>query len=155
MPSLSLKEKLSIWETLSVNLKAQLEEVPHLSEDQSALERLTEEGRALEAQQGIHMAALRETNRQRLDLERRGDELRDRMAGALRHKYGPTSKRLHEFGLKPKAERRRRLTLEEKQQKLELRRQRLEEAVQKLALQAQRLEPAANPAAKAGSPATD
>jgi hypothetical protein len=117
MATPSLKEKLANWEMMSANLKAQLTDIPHLTADQAALERLVAEGQTLAAQQGVHLASLRETNRQRFDLEKRGDELQDRLSGALRCQFGAKSPKLHEFGVKPRAPRRRKaLTAEQKQQ---------------------------------------
>jgi chromosome segregation ATPase len=129
MATPSLKEKLANWEMMSSNLKAQLADIPHLTADQAALEHLVAEGQALAAQQGIHLASLRETNRQRFDLEKRGDELQDRLAGALRCQFGPKSPKLHEFGVKPRASRHRKpLTAEQKKQvAIELLKKRLSE----------------------------
>jgi len=121
MPTPSFKEKIVSWSTLSQNLKAQLTAVPHLQEQQEALEQLVGEAQALEARQGVHTAALRDTNRQRFDLEKRGDEMRERLAGAMRNQFGLKDPRLLEFGVKPKASRRRAAPTPEqrKQQKVE------------------------------------
>lgn len=136
MATPSFKEKLVGWEVLSQNLKAQLSEIPHLQSQQEALAQLVAEGRNLQALQGMHAAALRDTNRQRFNLEKRGDEMRERLAGALRGQFGPKDTRLLEFGLKPKAERRRAsLTPEQKKQ------QQVEQLKKKLAA----LESAASP----------
>lgn len=132
MATQSFKEKLTSWEVMSTNLRPQLDELPHMVQELATLEELLAEGRILEAQQGMHTAALRETNRKRLLLEQRGDELRERMSGSLRGKLGAASKRLHEFGVKPKAERRRRLTVEQKLRQLEVKKSRLELQKQKL-----------------------
>lgn len=145
MPTLSFKEKLTSWEVMSTNLKARLDEIPHMSEDQAALEALLAEGRGLEAQQGMYTAALRETNRKRVLLEIRGDELRERMAGSLRGKFGPTSHRLYEFGLKPRI-RRRRVSVDLKLRRLEQQKQRLEQKRQALEQQEKLLLEAQPPA---------
>jgi hypothetical protein len=54
------------------------------------------------------------------------------MSGSLRGKLGAASKRLHEFGVKPKVERRRRLTVEQKLRQLEVKQSKLELQKQKL-----------------------
>jgi hypothetical protein len=118
MPTPSFREKLVGWEVLSTSLKSQLTEIPQMTEDQAALERLVAQAQELEVQQGKRLADLREINAQRRDLEKDGDVLRERMAAGLRHKLGVGNKRLLEFGLKPKPEQRRKpLTVEQKRQK--------------------------------------
>ena len=118
MPTLSLREKLIAWEVMSSNLKAQLADIPQMSDDQAALERLVAQGQELENQQGTKLADLRELNLRRRDLEKNGDALRERMAAGLRHKLGVDNKRLLEFGVKPKPEQRRKpLTPEQKKQR--------------------------------------
>lgn len=74
--------------------------MPHLTK-RDALE-------TLESQQGIHLAGLRETNKERADLEKRARTLRNRLAASLQGAYGPDSLTLHEFGVKPRILRPRR-----------------------------------------------
>lgn len=151
MATQSFKEKLASWEVMSTNLKAQLDQVPYLSEDQAALEALLAEGRGLEAQQGMYIAALRETNRKRVVLEIRGDEMRERMAGSLRGKFGPTSQRLHEFGVRPRT-RRRRISVDLKLRRLEQKKLRLDQKRQALEQQEEKLLLEAKPVAGEGVP---
>lgn len=135
MATPTFKEKIGTWDTMNKNLRDCLTEIPYLAEDQEALDRLLARSRSLEAQQGMYIASLREVNRQRVEIEREGDELRNRLAGALRHKFGETSMRLFAFGLKPKAEHRRRLSLEQKTAKLARKKERSDLLAQKLELQ--------------------
>ncbi len=117
MPTPSFREKIVAWEVLSTSLKTQLTEIPQMSEDQAALERLVAQAQELEVQQGKALADLREINNRRRNLERDGDLLRERMSAGLRHKLGVGNKRLLEFGLKPKpVQRRKPLTPEQKKQ---------------------------------------
>lgn len=108
MATQSLKEKISQWKVLSTNLKARLPELPHLTEHVTLFEELIVSAEALESQQGIHLARLRETNKERADLEKRARTLRNRLAASLQGAYGPDSLTLHEFGVKPRIQRPRR-----------------------------------------------
>lgn len=139
MATPTFKEKLGTWDAMSQNLRDCLAEVPYLTEDQAALEELLAQGHSLEAQQAVFLASLREVNRRRAELERQGDVLRNRLAGALRHKFGETSTRLIAFGLKPKAERRRRLSPEQKAEQLARRQKRAGLLAQKIERQQQKL----------------
>ncbi len=129
MATPTFKAKITSWSTLNQNLKAQLPTLPHLQGQQQDLEQLIADAHGLEAQQTVQTAALRETNRQRFDLEKRGDDLRERLAGSLRGQFGPKDMKLLEFGVKPKAERRRTAPTPEqkRQQKVERLKQQLSE----------------------------
>lgn len=139
MATPTFREKLGTWDMMSYNLRDCLAEAPYLAEDQAALEELLARGHSLEAQQAVLLASLREVNHQRVELERQGDVLRNRLAGALRHKFGETSMRLFAFGLKPKVEFRRRLSPEVKAEQAARRRKRAELLAQKIELQQQKL----------------
>jgi chromosome segregation ATPase len=105
MPTQSLREKISVWKVLSTNLKARLPELPHLTEHVTLFEELVTSAEALESQQGIYIARLRETNKERTELEKRARTLRNRLAASLQGAYGPDSQTLHEFGVKPRIQR--------------------------------------------------
>lgn len=110
MPNATLKNRLTSWEVLSSSLKAQIADLPHLQDDQAAFELLLEEGLALEARQGAETAALRLTNQRRAELLQKGVALYERLGAALRHKFGPENKKLHEFGFRPRSTTPRRRT---------------------------------------------
>jgi len=57
--------------------------------------------RDLESRKDLANAELQEINSQRRFLGDQGRELRNRLAGALRHILGPESKRLLRYGLQP------------------------------------------------------
>lgn len=102
MATQSLKEKIIQWKVLSTNLKARLPEMPHLEADVKVFEELIASAESLESQQGIYTARLRETNKERIELEKRTRAVRNRLAASLQGVYGPESQTLHEFGVKPR-----------------------------------------------------
>ena len=107
MPTLSFPEELNLWEVLSTNLKPHLETMPHLGSLHQEMTGIVVEARGLENLRSFHEAELRETNRKRREIEKKGRELRNRVAAALQSNFGPYSERLLEFGVKPRAQRRR------------------------------------------------
>ena len=110
MSSLSFAEELNLNTLLTNNLRPYLGEMPYLGGLHQELDALVTHGRTLEDQRGYHEAQLRHTNAQRRDLEKKGRALRLRLASALRSTYGPDNQKLLEFGVKPRAVRRRRTT---------------------------------------------
>jgi hypothetical protein len=108
MASQSFAEQMNLSTTLVNTLKEHLTGMPHLAPLHQELEAVITEGRALEDLKGLHTAQLRDTNAQRRELEKRGRELRLRLASALRAAFGPDNLKLLEFGVKPRAVVRRR-----------------------------------------------
>ena len=104
----NLKEKMGRWQMLQDNLRPMLAELPHLTAELDVLEGFLAGGRELEAQQGVHKAAIRETNRKRGELEKAGGEAYTRIVLALRAQLGPKSERLLTFGVEPQKTVRRR-----------------------------------------------
>ncbi len=107
MPTLSFAEQMNLCEVLGTNLTPHLEAMPHLGVYHKELVDLVAMGRTLESQRGFHEAELRETNAKRRDIDQRARNVRSRLAAALQSNFGPTSERLLEFGLKPRARRRK------------------------------------------------
>ena len=87
MPEM-LNRKLPGWQLLVDNLQPHLPELPQTAAYHAALAAVVEEGRALEAEQEICKAKLREVNQRRATSCLRGHDLRDRLAEGLRHAYG-------------------------------------------------------------------
>ncbi|HYG62787.1 MAG TPA: hypothetical protein VEL74_09420 [Thermoanaerobaculia bacterium] len=108
MASLSFAEELNLNTLLTNNLRSHLGEMPHLTGLHNELEGLVSQGRLLEDQRGFYEGQLRHTNAQRRELEKKGRELRQRLASALRSSFGLDNQKLLEFGVKPRAVRRRR-----------------------------------------------
>ena len=88
---------------LSTSLKNRLAggEVPHLAALQADIEAWLVEVRALDVQQEVSTARMREAIETRRLAEKRGLELRSRAAHQLRGHYGVKAKLLQEFGLRP------------------------------------------------------
>jgi chromosome segregation ATPase len=87
---------------MGVNLKPQLESMPQLTARYNELVKTTSDAEALENRQAQLKADLQEVNRQRRDIFKSGEELRNRIGAVLKAEHGFTSERLLEFGLKPK-----------------------------------------------------
>jgi len=91
------------WDVLNANLKTHLEELPRLTDGQAELEKLINEDLALVAQQSQLTAKARDIVVQRRALAKEGNRLREFLAAGLRHRLGPESQKLVEFGVKPQA----------------------------------------------------
>lgn len=110
MASQSFASQMNLYTVLVNTLKQYLPEMPHLETLHQELEAVVAEGRVLEDQRGFHEAQLRQNNAQRREMEKKGRELRLRLASSLRGAFGPDSQKLLEFGVKPRAVVRRRRT---------------------------------------------
>lgn len=107
MANLKIQGRLSNWEVLSTNLKNHRDALPALQPGQVSLEQLVAEGQALNALQSQLTAAVRDVTPRFEELLRRGSQLREFLAAALRNELGPESPQLIEFGVKPRRRRRR------------------------------------------------
>ncbi len=96
MPEM-LNRKLPGWQLLVDNLQPHLPELPQTAAYHAALAAVVEEGRALQAEQEICKAKLREVNQRRADLVLRGRDLRNRLAEGLRSALGVRNEKLVEF----------------------------------------------------------
>jgi hypothetical protein len=90
------------WKVMTVNLQPQLDKLPQLTGQYTQLAKMTADADVLETRQAQLTADLQEVNRQRRDLLKSGEDLRNRIGAALRAEHGFTSERLLEFGLKPR-----------------------------------------------------
>jgi hypothetical protein len=104
----SFKENLAIWRTLASNLGARLEDLPHLRDLHAALVALLAEAEALQDEQALYAAKLRQVNHDRAVAARAGRALRNRIAYGLQGALGPESAQLIEFCVPPRASRARR-----------------------------------------------
>jgi len=98
----SFNNKLARWDALNSNLKPHVAELPNLQKGQEELERFLQRGFDLLARQDQYVGLARQVVADRLALEKEGDQLVEFLAAGLRHNFGPKSKKLHEFGLKPR-----------------------------------------------------
>jgi hypothetical protein len=83
------------------NLKPFLPECPFLQAIARALEALIAEAKSLDSEQEITRGRLQEIVHQRQDLEKRGDDLRNRAASHLKGTFGFSSDALVKFGVRP------------------------------------------------------
>jgi hypothetical protein len=102
----SVPERIARWKVTTAGLRPILTEVPHLVEIHGELEDVTLQSEELDARHEALKAETREVNRIREELARTGDDLRQRLGAALKTRYGFTSKKLIEFGFKPRPARR-------------------------------------------------
>ena len=90
------------WKVMGTNLKSQLESMPQLTPRYTEMVKFTANAEDLENRQAQLTADLQEVNRQRRDLFKSGEDLRNRIGAILKAEHGFTSERLLEFGLKPR-----------------------------------------------------
>lgn len=101
MPESSLADKLRSWKELTDGMRPRIEEIAHLRSEHAELAAIVEEIQALNTQEDLHTARLRDTTQRRSIAEKRGVELRGRLAAGLQSRFGKKSVVLHEFGLRP------------------------------------------------------
>ena len=90
------------WKVMNGNLQTQLESMPQLAGKHTEMVRITTDAEDMENRQALLKADLRELNRQRRDLVKKGEDMRNRIGAVLKAEHGFTSERLLEFGLKPR-----------------------------------------------------
>jgi hypothetical protein len=105
MPTRNFQAQLSRWEVLNTNLKPHLDLLPHLQPGQRELEQKIAEGKVLAAQQSQLTGALRDSIVRRQELEKATNHLREYLESGLRHAFGTTSQKLHEFEIRPRIRR--------------------------------------------------
>jgi hypothetical protein len=104
MPESSLADKLRSWKELTDGMRPRIEEVAHLQGEHTELAAIVEEIEALNTQEDLHISRLRDTTQRRSIAEKRGVELRGRLAAGLQAQFGKKSVVLHQFGLRPLAD---------------------------------------------------
>jgi hypothetical protein len=97
-----LSKKAGTWDALAINVKARLQEVPHLTESVEAFAGVVGEIREFQSVHDSHNRQLRETTQRGKDLERRARSLRNRLVTGLQSAYGPDNLVLLDFGVKPR-----------------------------------------------------
>jgi hypothetical protein len=105
--AITFRNKVGGWELVSDAIKARQAELPDLAEAQAELESLIAQAKSLSVQQQEQFADLKRTVRMRREMETRGEDLRQRLFGALRFRLGFTDEALHIFGMKPRKKRRK------------------------------------------------
>ena len=94
--------KSTNWSLVSTNLKPHLADMPQVQPLQVELDALIVEAHDVDAKQELARGQARDLTRQRQDLEKRGEDLRRRIASHLRGTFGFTSEQLVQFGVNPR-----------------------------------------------------
>jgi len=82
------------------NAKANLQEVPYLTDDVGVLDQLVAQGRVLESRQDDLRSQFQENTKKMKTLAAQADQLRSRLAAGLQAKFGFTDTALLKFGVK-------------------------------------------------------
>lgn len=98
----NLEDRLNRWEILNANLKNHLEDMPDMKGRQAEFEQIITQDLALAAQYNQANASARGIIRQRRQLARKGNQLRNILVAALQHQFGPENQQLGEFGVRPR-----------------------------------------------------
>jgi len=106
----SFAERLSRSSVMVTNAKANLQEVPYLTDDVAALDQLVAQGRVLESRQDDLRSQFQENTKKMKTLAARADQLRSRLAAGLQSKFGFTDTTLLKFGVKLRKVPRRKAT---------------------------------------------
>jgi predicted nuclease with TOPRIM domain len=98
----SFSIKVNNWSLMKSNLEPRLDQLPAQARPlQEELSVVVVEARQLEDEQENARKQFRELVRRRQELERRGEEARQRLAALLRGTFGFKSEELIPFGLNP------------------------------------------------------
>ena len=98
----SKPERIARWKVMAVGLEPQLGELPLVVPLHTELKEIILQSEGLDARHEALKAETQEINRTRDDLAARGDDLRNRLAAALKTVHGFDSEKLIEFGIQPK-----------------------------------------------------
>jgi hypothetical protein len=107
MAGISFAKIVADCELLKTTLEPLLAEMQHLSPEHGELDSLLTEIRTLNTRQQELTGQLRQITRLRREAEKRGQDLRSRVASQLRGKLGFKNEELMKFGVPPRRARRR------------------------------------------------
>jgi len=110
MPGQSFQRIVTLSELLNATLKQQLAEMPHLTVESEDLDTLIAEVKAMDKEQETLRGRLGEMIRLRKDAERRGNDLRSRIAAQIRGKLGFANENLAAYGIKARKRERKKPT---------------------------------------------
>jgi len=102
MPGKSFAKIITNCELLSATLKPALPEMTHLQSESTELDEFITETKGLSNEQELLTGRLREITRLRQEAERRGVEIRGRIAAQLQGKLGFKNENLLGFGITPR-----------------------------------------------------
>jgi len=112
MAGFALAKYIADWDLLLAALKPRLADLPHLNAHSQELESLIAEARSLDQDQQSLRGRLQDTVKRRRAVERRGRDLRSRLAAQLRGTLGFDNDTLLGFGVPPRRARRKKATAE-------------------------------------------
>jgi hypothetical protein len=95
-------KKVVEWELTIVNIKPHLEEMPFIQPMATELEEVIVEGKTLDSAQEIARGQLQDAIHRRQEVEKRGQDLRRRIASHLKGSFGFASDDLVKFGVRPR-----------------------------------------------------
>lgn len=98
----SYAEKHSRWQVLITNAKPNVQDMPHIEPDVTALEQKLGDVRALESKQEDLRSQVRDLVKQIQVATKEGEKIRGRLGSALKGKYGFESDALVKYGFKPR-----------------------------------------------------
>ncbi|HEX6901719.1 MAG TPA: hypothetical protein VF789_18490 [Thermoanaerobaculia bacterium] len=107
MAGIALAKHIADWDLLLAALKSRLADLPHLNPHAQELETLITEARSLDLEQQTLRGRLQDTVKKRRTVERRGRDLRSRLAAQLRGALGFDNDVLLGFGVPPRRPRRK------------------------------------------------
>lgn len=108
MAGIGFSRKVVNWDHLNGKVKPLLGEYPETAPLQEALEGHITDAKALLAEQEDLRARLRKSARLRQEVEKNGEEIKNRLAAALQSKLGFRDEALISFGIPVRTRRRRR-----------------------------------------------
>jgi hypothetical protein len=109
----SLRENFVRWEGLATNARLHLGEIASLEGYLTAFDEVLGRVRASLFEQDVQTAKVKELMRARKDDITRARDLRKRVMGLIKVHFGTDSEKLHEFGIKPQPQSRRKPAGEE------------------------------------------
>jgi hypothetical protein len=107
MATFTLAKLIADWELLNTALQPHLTDMPYLKDKATELEALIADAKGMDAKQQDLRGTLQQTVKQRKDIEKRGKDLKSRLASILRGDLGFDNQTLLGFGVKPRRPARR------------------------------------------------
>jgi DNA repair exonuclease SbcCD ATPase subunit len=105
---LQFRNRFGGWKLLANAVRPLLEKAPELTEQHGRLEALIQEADSLVNEQETLRARLRKTTHRRQEIERQGEELRQRLTAGVQNRLGFASDSLVGYGIAPRQKRVRR-----------------------------------------------
>jgi hypothetical protein len=94
--------RITSWDLTSTSVKPHLADMPQVQPLQTELETLIPDARSLDSRMELARSQARDLTQQRQAIEKRGEDLRRRIASHLRGTFGFTSEQLIQFGVNPR-----------------------------------------------------